>query len=68
MCFRECYTSLGCGNKTGVVPILVILIRSAPSMESCRRDLSNAMAENWPILKTNQNTYYTRSFSPKTCI
>ena len=39
----------------------------AISMESCRRDLLNDMAEHGPILKNNQNTYYLRfSFTPET--
>jgi len=31
---------------------------SATSAESFRRDLSNEWAERWPILKSNQNSYY----------
>jgi len=36
-------------------------------MESSRRDHLNGVAEHRSILKSNQNTYYTRfSFIPKT--
>ena len=35
-------------------------------MESCRRDLSNDVAEHRLTLKNNQNRYYPRfSFTPK---
>jgi len=40
-------------------------MRSATSMESSRRDLSNDVAEHRHTLKNNQNTYYPRfSFIP----
>jgi len=66
-CFR-------CETKTGVERSLVIFkhtvdLCSATSMESSPRDLFNDMAEQRPILKNNQNTYYRRfSFTPETSI
>jgi len=36
-------------------------------MKSSRRDLSNNMAEQRPILKNNENTHYPRfNFTPQT--
>jgi len=40
-------------------------LRSVTSMESSRQALSNDMVEHRPILKNNQNTYYTRFSCPK---
>ena len=34
-------------------------------MESSRRDLSNDMAEHWPILKNNQDTTHVLFSRPK---
>jgi len=45
-----------------------IVLRSASSIESSRRDLSNDETEDRYILKNNQNTYCPVSFTLKTGI